>query len=287
MHSSECFRTLQKANPRARDGFLESVEAVGEIVRGQIGTTAVGGPVTCHRRTGALLPRRRLAGISAAGVMLAGLVAVAVLFTVGSHAGGPGGRERSCCSQAGRGRHSGVCRALRYRGRSVAPMDGGIWAGTTIRWYGADLAVSRDTRGRPAKAGSGAPGRRRDDVRPRRTWPRLGGARPTRERRPGQRYDPWRVPCGRAGRRRRRDPAKDRRRPGRPDPRRGSRDGCDRLPWHCRRRAGGPESPASRKVRRSGPSPSATSPTARRQIRSPASTRRSPSAPTASFARSP
>ena len=153
MSSSECFRTLQRANPRARDDFLESVAAVGEIVRGQIGSTAPDVPVTRDRHTRTVRPGRRLTGISAAGVMLAGAVAVAVLLTVGSPAGGPGVESAAA---AVRQAVAVTAASAERSGTAVVRIthDGEIWAGATIRWHRSDIAVSRDTRGRPTRAGS-------------------------------------------------------------------------------------------------------------------------------------
>jgi hypothetical protein len=84
--------------------------------------------------------------------MLVGVVAVAVLFTVGSPASGPGVEsavaavKQAVAVTAASAEHSGtaVVRIVH---------SGEFWAGTTIRWHGSDLVVSRDTSG-PRKAGS-------------------------------------------------------------------------------------------------------------------------------------
>jgi hypothetical protein len=142
MKSSESLQALRRANPRAKSGFAQSVEAAAEAVRGQTFATAAS-------------PRRRrsLVRVSAAGASLAAAAAVAALLTVGSTGGGPGVESAVA---AVRKAATVTAASAERSGTAVVRIthNGELWAGTTIRWHDGDLAVSRSTPRRQGKAGA-------------------------------------------------------------------------------------------------------------------------------------
>jgi ferric-dicitrate binding protein FerR (iron transport regulator) len=77
MSMPESFEALRRANPRAREGFAESVEAAAGAVHDAI----AGADDSAPRR---VRPRRRVVGLSAAGAALAVAVAVVAFGTLGS-----------------------------------------------------------------------------------------------------------------------------------------------------------------------------------------------------------
>ena len=77
MSMPESFEALRRANPRARAGFAETVEAAAGAVHKEIAAADGDAP----RRH---LPRRRVVGLSATGAALAAAVAVVAFGTVGS-----------------------------------------------------------------------------------------------------------------------------------------------------------------------------------------------------------
>jgi hypothetical protein len=148
---SESFQALRRANPRAREGFAQSVEAAADAVRAQIVTASADVAMDAGRS----YSRRRLVGVSAAGATLAAAAAVAAFLTVGSPSGGPGVEDAAAAVK----RAATVTAASAERsGTAVVRIthNGEVWAGTTIRWHGEDVAVSNDVPRRPGrKAGSG------------------------------------------------------------------------------------------------------------------------------------
>jgi hypothetical protein len=143
MTASESFRALQKANPRTRAGFAQSVEATAEAVRTRLVTTV---PTVTQ-------PRRRLRRASVAGASLAVVTAVAALAIVASPGGGPGVESATA---AVRNAAAVTAASAERSGTAVVRIthDGELWAGTTIRWHGADLSLSRGFPQRHAKAGA-------------------------------------------------------------------------------------------------------------------------------------
>jgi hypothetical protein len=144
MNTSGSFRALRRANPRSRTGFRQSVEATAHTVRAEIGAIAP--------RLGAnSRPRRRLVAVLAAGATLA--AAVSAFLTVGSPGGGGPGVENAAAFRkaasitAASAEHSGTA-SVRIT------HNGELWAGTTIRWNGADLALSSDAPRRGRRPGS-------------------------------------------------------------------------------------------------------------------------------------
>jgi hypothetical protein len=140
---SESLAALRRANPRAEEGFTESVEAVARTVRVQLLTAP---------RPARSLSRRRLARLSAAGAALAA-VAVATYLTVGSPGAGPGLEDAAAAVK-----HAATLTAASAERSGTAVVrithDGRPWAGTTIRWHGDDLSVSSDAPSRPRRTGS-------------------------------------------------------------------------------------------------------------------------------------
>jgi hypothetical protein len=146
MNTSDSIQALRRANPRAKAGFTQSVEAADEAVRGQIVTTS---PVPRARRSH---QRGRLVRVSAAGASLAAAAALAALLTVGSPDGGPGVESAAAAVK----RAATVTAASAERsGTAVVRIthNGELWAGTTVRWHDGDLGVSRSTPRRQRKAG--------------------------------------------------------------------------------------------------------------------------------------
>ena len=77
MSMPESFEALRRANPRAKAGFAESVEAAADAVRNEIVAADDSAPPRSR-------PHRRLVGLSAAGAAVAAAVAVVAFLTVGS-----------------------------------------------------------------------------------------------------------------------------------------------------------------------------------------------------------
>ncbi|HMB19174.1 MAG TPA: hypothetical protein VKO41_07665 [Gaiellaceae bacterium] len=140
MNRSQSIEALQRANPRRKAGFAESVQAAGDAVRARVGTAAAGS----EPRTS--FPRGRLMGVVFAALVLAA-AAVTAIWTIGS----PGAEDATAAVK----RAATLSAAAAERsGTAVVRIthDGKLWAGTTIRWRGADLAVRSDAprrRGRP------------------------------------------------------------------------------------------------------------------------------------------
>jgi hypothetical protein len=156
MHMSRSLQALRRANPRAKAGYAESVEAAAGALRARIIATAVdvaedAGVAGSPR--GQARPRRRLLRTSTAAASLAAAAAVVAFLTIGSPGIGPGvanaaaAVRKAATITAASAERSGtaVVRITHY---------GQVWAGTTIRWHDRDLAVSRDAPTRPGRAGS-------------------------------------------------------------------------------------------------------------------------------------
>ena len=154
MNTSESFQALRRANPRAKAGFSESVDAAADAVRAQLVTTTAdlasdGGTPGRHRRRAD--PRRRLTSAAALAVSLAAAAGMAAILTVGSP--GPGvATAAAAVKQAA----TVTAAAAERSGTAVVRITHNrqLWAGTTIRWHDKDLAVSRDGPGRHGRAGS-------------------------------------------------------------------------------------------------------------------------------------
>jgi hypothetical protein len=141
MSMPESIQALRRANPRAQAGFAESVAAVVDVVRPQIGNV----PASRRRRS-----RTRLA---AAGVSLAAATAVAAFLTIGSTGSGPGVESAVA---AVRNAATVTAASAERSGTAVVRIthDGELWAGATVRWNGGDLSLSQDAPGRDGRPGS-------------------------------------------------------------------------------------------------------------------------------------
>jgi hypothetical protein len=156
MNPSGTFQALRRANPRAKAGFAESVEAAADALRAQLVTTATDVAMEAGApgpRLGRSLPRRRLVRAFAVVASLAAAAAVAAVLTVASPVVGPG---VASAAAAVRKAATVTAASAERSGTAVVRIthNSTIWAGTTIRWHDQDLAVSRDAPRRPGKAGS-------------------------------------------------------------------------------------------------------------------------------------
>jgi hypothetical protein len=146
MNTSESFQALRRANPRAKAGFAQSVEAAADTVRAQIAAAA-----PPRASLGDSHRRRRLVG-AAAGASLAAATAVAAL-TVSSPGGGPGVENAAAAVK----RAATITAASAERSGTASVRithDGELWAGVTIRWHDGDLAVTSDFPRRPGQVPS-------------------------------------------------------------------------------------------------------------------------------------
>ena len=154
MSTSESFQALRRANPRTKAGFARSVEATADAVRAHItaaprGATASGVP---RLRGSRARPSRRVAGISLAGVSFAAAAAVALFLTIGSPASGPGIEDAAAAVK-----QAAIVTAASAERSGTAVVrithNDELWAGKTVRWNGADVAIANDTPGRSGRPG--------------------------------------------------------------------------------------------------------------------------------------
>jgi hypothetical protein len=110
------------------------------------------------RTPGRSAPRRRLVRASTVGTLAAAAVAVAVFLTIGGPGAGPGVANAAA---AVRKAATVTAAAAERSGTAVVRIDhdGELWAGTTVRWHGQDMAkedmaAPRDVARRPGKVGS-------------------------------------------------------------------------------------------------------------------------------------
>jgi hypothetical protein len=144
MSRTESIEALRRANPRAKAGFAESVEAAAQAVRAQIASASE--PPT-------FVPRRRLMGPAVAGALVAAVAAIVTFLTIGPTGDGSGVEDATAAVR----KAANVTAASAQRsGTAVVRFTHGgkLWAGTTIRWNGADLALRSDAPTRRGKAGS-------------------------------------------------------------------------------------------------------------------------------------
>ena len=139
---------LRRANPRAREGFPESVDSAAHVVRSRLADAAnAPAPPPRVRRA----RPRRLVGLSAAGALVA-VAAVVAMLTVASPGGGPGVEDAAAAVSTA----AAVTAASAERsGTAVVHMtrDGETWTAATIRWNGDDIAVTQDAPRRSGKPG--------------------------------------------------------------------------------------------------------------------------------------
>jgi hypothetical protein len=150
MSTSESVRALRRANPRGKEGFAESVEAAAEAVRDRILAASAGTPEPRLRKSN---PRRRLVGVSAAGMSLAAAAVMAASLTVGSSGPGPGVEDAIAAVK----KAATVTAASAERsGTAVVRIthNDAVWAAKRIRWHEGDVALSDDAPRRYGRAGS-------------------------------------------------------------------------------------------------------------------------------------
>jgi hypothetical protein len=150
MSTSESVRALRRANPRGKEGFAESVEAAADAVRDRILAASAGTPEPRIRISN---PRRRLVGVSAAGMSLAAAAVVAAFLTAGSSGPGPGVENAIAAVK----KAATVTAASAERsGTAVVRItyNDAVWAGKKIRWHEGDVALSDDAPRRYGRAGS-------------------------------------------------------------------------------------------------------------------------------------
>jgi hypothetical protein len=144
MSTSESTRALRRANPRAKVGFERAVDSAAAAVRERIDA---GAPVLAPER-----PRRRVRLVGASAVGAVAAAAAAILF-VGSPGGGPAVEDAAA---AFRKAATLTAASAEQSGTAVVRIthDGELWAGTTIRWNGSDLATWRNAPDRNGKVGA-------------------------------------------------------------------------------------------------------------------------------------
>jgi hypothetical protein len=154
MSQSESIWALRRANPRTRASFGQSVEIAAHAVTARIDAAGIGAVAGApKRRVPERQRRRRLAGVSVAGVSIAAAAAAAVALTVGSPGGGPGVESAAAAVK----KAAIVTAAAAERsGTAVVRIthDGELWAEKSIRWHGEDIAVSDGFPQRGEKPGS-------------------------------------------------------------------------------------------------------------------------------------
>jgi hypothetical protein len=145
MSTSRSFEALRRANPRSEPSFNEAVDAAAAEVRSRI-ETAVADDRPSGRR---LRPRRRVLGVSAAGIALAAAAAVAAFLTVGSSRVTPGVENAAAAIKKAA---TLTATSADRSGSATVRMthDGQLWAHKTVRWNGADLEIADESPGRPS-----------------------------------------------------------------------------------------------------------------------------------------
>jgi hypothetical protein len=148
MTSDRAFRLLERENPVSEDDLPTAEDTGARLLRERILLEeAPQGPRTVQRRA-----QRRLGRVSAAGVALAVATAAAALLLVGSPGDGPAVENaRAAIKKAA----AVTAASAKHSGTAVVRIthDDELWAQTTIRWNGADLAVSRDATDAPRRPG--------------------------------------------------------------------------------------------------------------------------------------
>jgi hypothetical protein len=145
MTTSESIQALRSANPRALPGFAETVEAAASSVHAQIETVP---PIRVRHRD---VARRRAVDVSTACAVAAAAIALA-LFAVGPPGGGPAVEDASAAFE----KAATLTAASAERSGTAAVRithDGELWAATTVRWNGSDIAIAREVPTRNGKAG--------------------------------------------------------------------------------------------------------------------------------------
>jgi hypothetical protein len=144
MNTPESLAALRRANPRTNAGFDDALAATAHILRARIAAGAE--PRVRPSR------RLRVVGVSAVGASLA-TTAVTALLLVGLPGGGTAVEDAAAAVR----KAAAVTAASAERSGTVVVRithDGELWAGSTIRWNGEDLASSNDTPDRQGRTGT-------------------------------------------------------------------------------------------------------------------------------------
>jgi len=151
MNTSDSLQALRRANPGARDDVARSAEAAADALHARI-VTATAADVAVSAAAPRPRRRRRLVRVTAVGVSLAAVAAMAAVLTLGSPGVGP---RVANAAVAVRNAAAVTAAAAEESGTAVVRIthNGELWAGTTIRWNGEDVAVSRDAPPRRGKVG--------------------------------------------------------------------------------------------------------------------------------------
>jgi hypothetical protein len=145
MNTSESLQALRRANPRTKPGFAPSLEASTDAVRALI---AAGAEPRVRR-----VRRLPSARASAAGASLAAALGVVAFFALASPRGGPTVQDAvAAVNQAA----TLTAASAERSGTAVVRLthNGELWAGSTIRWNGEDLALRSDSPDRQGRVGS-------------------------------------------------------------------------------------------------------------------------------------
>jgi len=142
MHRPQSIQALRRANPRARAGFGPAVDAATQAARLRIETA----PVESPRRT------RRGTPVAVGG-SLAVVAAMALFLTIGKPGDGSGVANAAAAVKKA---VTVTAASAERSGTAVVRItrDGRLWAGTTIRWHGDDVALRSDAPDRDGKVGS-------------------------------------------------------------------------------------------------------------------------------------
>ena len=144
---SQSLDALRKTNPRASDAFNDSVTAAVAAVQGRIAASPMHAAPDAKR-----FRRSRLVPVSAWGAALAVAAAVVSFLALGSSGRGPvesaaAAIRKAVNISAASAEHSGTAVVRITHDRE-------LWAGRTIRWHGADLALTGQDRGRQGRPGA-------------------------------------------------------------------------------------------------------------------------------------
>jgi hypothetical protein len=147
MRSNRALALLERENPVDEDDLPPAHDPGARLLMERILMEEV------PRSRARELTRPRLMGVSTAGVALALTTAVTAILLVGSPGGDPAVENAAAAVE----KAAAVTAASAERsGTAVVRIthDDELWARSTIRWNGADLAVSSDAPRRPGRAGS-------------------------------------------------------------------------------------------------------------------------------------
>jgi hypothetical protein len=149
MSTSESLEALRRANPRNHRSFARVLDEAAAAVQAQIASAGS----TDQRRVPHVRPRRRIVGVTGAGVALAA-AAVALFLTVGSSSVTPGVENAAAAIETAA---TLTTASAKQSGTATVRIthEGQLWAQKTVRWNSDDLEMSDDSPGRAGNAGRG------------------------------------------------------------------------------------------------------------------------------------